>query len=55
METVATAPWWAWVIIVVFFGGIAYKIYQSRKAKAGRTGGGIGGGGGGSRPPTHPK
>lgn len=54
-EAVATAPWWAWVIIVVFFGGIGYKIYERRKNRPTGTGSGGGGGGGGGKPPVHRK
>ncbi len=38
MEEVATAPWWAWVIVVVFFGGIIGKVIYNRVTRKTGTG-----------------
>lgn len=51
----SSAPWYAWVLVVAFFGFIAYRIKESKKNTGTYTGGIFSGGGGGGKPPTHQK
>lgn len=52
VEAAQGMPGWAWVVIVLFFGGLIYRIVQSKK-NTGSYVGGIIPGGSPKRPPTH--